>query len=70
LTIQRGVTSIGPFAFASCDKLTEVILPSSLKTLERYAFYWCDNLRSASVPESLKDVADYAFEYDVSIQYI
>jgi len=38
LTLPQGIESIGYGAFYHCDKLEEISIPSSVKTIEAYAF--------------------------------
>lgn len=49
------IISIGEYAFSSCDKLEEVILPEGLKKLGKNAFIWCDNLKKVILPRSLQE---------------
>lgn len=44
LVIQEGVTTIGESAFAGCDALTTISLPTSLKRIGDYAFQNCLDL--------------------------
>lgn len=46
-TIPDGVTEIGWYVFAVCDKLTEISIPGSVKYIGRSAFEDCTNLTSA-----------------------
>ena len=44
-TVPEGVTTIGKFAFKSCNKIRELTLPSTMKKIEVNAFYRCLNLK-------------------------
>ena len=59
--IMEGVTSIGAWNFSSCDKITEIKLPNSLKTIGKYAFYFCGNLKSITLPKNLETIERGAF---------
>ncbi len=58
--IEDGVTSVGVKAFEYCS-LSEVILPSSLKSIGDWAFYGCEKLRSIALPDGLLSVGNSAF---------
>ncbi len=55
------VTNIGNFAFDSCDTLTSVTIPNSVKTIGAYAFSWCDALKSVIIPNSVTNIESFAF---------
>ena len=55
-------TVIGEHAFASCEKLTGIVLPEGLTTIGDYAFLCCRNMTSVTIPASLTSVGDGAFE--------
>ena len=40
IEIPEGVAEIGVWAFSSCDKLSDIYLPKTLKKIEMYAFCW------------------------------
>ena len=42
--------NIGDMAFAYCDKLEKIIIPNSVKTIDRNAFSECNVLNSITVP--------------------
>lgn len=47
--------------FAGCSNLTEIILPSGIKTIGENAFYECENLTSISLPAELEEIRRSAF---------
>ena len=55
------VTGIGPSAFASCKKLTEVKIPKSVTTIGTMAFEGCSGITSITLPDGLKSIASNAF---------
>ena len=46
LTIGNEVTTIGEYAFSSCNNLKNVIIGSSVKVLEQGAFAYCSSIES------------------------
>ena len=61
LVIGEGVTSIGGYAFWSCEGLESITLPASLKTIGKMAFYLCSKLESISIPDGVTSIGDEAF---------
>ena len=61
VVIGEGVTSTGKFAFESCENLTSVTLPRSLKTIDSSAFAACKSLSMITIPENVQVIGDYAF---------
>ena len=55
------VTSIGDYAFYSCDGLTSVVLPEGVTSIGDYAFFRCDSLTSVDIPGSVTSIGDCAF---------
>ena len=62
LVIPSNVTSIGNYAFYSCDCLTSVTIPNSVTSIGDWAFgSCCDGLTSVTIPNSVTSMGDYAF---------
>lgn len=55
------VTGVGASAFANCDQLTKVTLPSSVRFIEASAFAY-SSLSSVKLPEGLETIGDEAFK--------
>lgn len=59
--VPEGVEVIGEMAFRSKKKLKKVMLPTTLKRIEKDAFYDCDDLDNVVLPYSVTSVKGYAF---------
>lgn len=62
--IGEGVTSIGKSAFNSEKTyfaITELSLPSTLRSIGQYAFFGCKGITSVTLPESLETIEGFAF---------
>ena len=55
------VTGIGPSAFGSCKKLTEIKIPKSVTTIGSMAFDGCSGITSITLPDGLKSIGSNAF---------
>lgn len=62
--VPEGTSAIAPEAFAMCNYLTSVALPSSLKEIDDWAFISCDNLESVIVPTGVETIDEMAFMHD------
>ena len=65
ISISKGVTSIGDFAFYNCSGLTNVTIPESVTSIGYSAFYGCSGLTNVTIPESVTSIGYSAF-YDCS----
>jgi len=55
------VTSIGDYAFADCQGLRSVVIPTGVTTIGKGAFSGCSSLTSIKIPTSVTSIGDYAF---------
>lgn len=51
-SIPDGVTSIDPYAFSWCGKITSVFAPSTLESIGEYSFYFCNRIETLFLPLS------------------
>ena len=57
----KPVTIIGLLAFACCESLVSVVIPSSIITIESNAFHDCPNLSSVIIEDGVKTLGNQAF---------
>jgi len=55
------VTTISEGAFSMCTKLTDVVIPVSVKTIGDGAFSQCSKLVNITISEGVKSIGSYAF---------
>ena len=61
VTIGRGITSIGGYAFCVCNNVEKLELPDTLTTIGWDAFRYCTMLKSITLPNSIKRIYAGAF---------
>lgn len=59
--VSDSVTSIRPFAFATCRNLKEIKIPSSVISIGNSAFAGCSSLKEIKIPNSITSIGEYAF---------
>ena len=59
--IIEGCEIINDFAFRQCEKLTNVVIPNTVTSIEWGAFYGCTGLTSVSIPNNVKSIGKVAF---------
>lgn len=62
VVIQKGVTSIGEYAFYKCSNLSSINIPNSVTSIESDTFNGCSNLVSINIPNSVTSIGRWAFE--------
>ncbi len=50
------VTAIGGLAFYECEKITQIILPDSIKSIGNLAFGYCTQLKAVNIPENVTSI--------------
>ena len=70
LQINKGVTSIGDYAFNCMDQVTSVTIPDSVTFIGDSAFRWCYSITSVYLPSSVTYIDDLAFCYCTNLRSI
>ena len=70
ISIEKGVTNIGNFAFYDCRKLKSIIIPEGVTSIGEFAFQNCINLEDITIPKSVKVIKKNAFQRCSSLKSI
>ena len=62
IIIESGVTSIGSYAFASCENLTSVEIANTVVSIGESVFSYCENLTTIEIPSSVKSIGEATFD--------
>ena len=68
VTVRENTVGIGVYAFYSCEALTGIEMPNSVKYVCRGAFYGCTQLTSVVLPNTLEVIEDYTFYHCDKLQ--
>ena len=61
ITLPNSITSIERYAFAHCEALKQIVLPSNLKHIGICAFYGCSALEYITIPNRVTTIDGSAF---------
>ena len=70
VVIKEGVTTIGSYAFYSCDSLQSVTIGDSGTTISSYAFEGCYSLQSVTIGDGVTTIGNFAFRGCESLQSV
>lgn len=59
--IPAGVTKIKEYAFSTCDRIERVVMPDSVKKIEKSAFFFA-SVSKINLPKKLKTIENAAFD--------
>ena len=63
IILEEGITNVPRDLFQGNENITEVKIPSSVKTIDDFAFSNCSNLTSITIPNSVTSIGNRAFSY-------
>ena len=63
VVVKSGIKSLGDYAFASCDRITDIELPETVTKIGTGAFESCHSLNNINLPSKLNTISDYAFHF-------
>ncbi len=61
IVIETGVTTIGAYAFNSCNVINPISIPDTITSIGDYAFYSCRALAEITLPDTLTSIGKEAF---------
>ncbi len=60
-TVKNGTVYIANSAFRSCNEITEIVIPESVKLIGQYAFSYCEGLQKVVIRNGLTEISTGAF---------
>lgn len=70
VVVKSGIKSLGNYAFAGCDYITEVELPETVTKIGMGTFEGCHKLSNINLPSKLTGIGDYAFDFCESLSSV
>ena len=68
VTLNEGLENIGTFNFGCCRSLKNIVLPSSIRSVEQNAFYECTSLENVTFNSGIEEVS-YCFNNTKLLKY-
>ncbi len=60
-TVKEGTVNVAASAFESCEKIQEIVLPSTVKSIGNYAFFGCSALKQINLGNQINSIGESAF---------
>lgn len=70
VVIKDGVENICGHCLCRIKRMTSIIIPNSVVSIEPFAFWGCHNLTALEIPESVKNISPFAFRGCESLKSI
>jgi len=70
VSLPAALTTIGDYAFANCDRLTDVVIYGNTGYIGGYAFYDCGELKTLTLSEGVSFIGSLAFAYCEQLQAV
>ena len=70
IVLNKGVTSVGEYAFSNCKNLTKLSMPEGITEIGKAAFMSCDKLGNFVMPSTVTAIYSSAFSYCYSLTNI
>ena len=70
VTLCEGLEKIGEGAFANCTLIQRIILPDTVKLIQKWAFIHCSGLTAVSLGDGLEEIEQKAFNMCTSLNEI
>lgn len=61
INIRPGTVSIASYAFRGSRRITEIVIPDSVRYIGEGAFYGCEKLKKCLIPNSVKEMGGSVF---------
>ncbi len=70
IKLHNGMKRIGKNAFASCERLRNILLPAQMEVIQEGAFQNCSQLPSIKLPKTVKTIEDNCFSGCVNLKTV
>ncbi len=70
IEIGQGITTISTHAFSNCERVTKIVIPSSVKQINNHALHNMRSLEEVIIESGLETIGDYAFYMDYNLKSI
>ena len=61
VTVKKGITKVGAYAFENCNKLEKATITNTVKTMGSKAFYGCKKLATIKMSSKLEKIGNSTF---------